>query len=341
MKMFRKAERCKAKLRLGITGPAGSGKTYSALQIAFGIGGRVAVIDTENRSADLYAHLGEYDVCTIEAPYTVQKYLAAINEAESLGYDILIIDSLTHAWAGEGGLLDQQGKIADSGKGNSYTAWRQVTPWHNKLVDAILQSPCHIIATMRSKMEYVLSTNDKGKQEPKKVGMAPVQRDGMEYEFTTVFDLSHNHAAQASKDRTGLFDGQIFTPSTDTGKMLLDWLESGADAPEPTITNDIQGLNTEQVQQTFPGSKPVNNLASDRAAIWNTLTKKMHYSNKEAKDIIIGVTGKKSGKELTAEDVAALQEHIATKLMPPQEDDVEQGELIDDLQGLEEGTANA
>lgn len=335
MKMFRKAERCKAKLRLGITGPAGSGKTYSALQIAFGIGGKVAVIDTESGSADLYAHLGEYDVCTIEAPYTVQKYLAAIKAAEDAKYDVLIIDSLSHAWAGEGGLLDQQGKIADSGKGNSYTAWRQVTPWHNKLVDAILQSPCHIIATMRSKMEYVLSTNDKGKLEPKKVGMAPIQREGMEYEFTVVFDLSQNHVAAATKDRTSLFDGQIFTPSTDTGKMLLDWLESGADAPEPTITNDIQGLNTEQVQQTFPGSKPVNNLASDRAAIWNTLTKELHYTDDEAKAIVTKVTGKNRGKDLTAEDVAALQEYIATKLLPPVppplEDTAEQQSLTEEV----------
>ncbi len=333
MKMFRKAERCKAKLRLGITGPAGSGKTYSALQIAFGIGGKVAVIDTESGSADLYAHLGQYDVCILKSPFTVQKYLAAIKAAEDAKYDVLIIDSLSHAWAGEGGLLDQQGKLADSGKGNSYTAWRQVTPWHNKLVDAILQSPCHIIATMRSKTEYVLSTNDKGKQEPKKVGMAPVQRDGMEYEFTVVFDLSQNHVAAATKDRTSLFDGIVFQPTKDTGKQLLEWLESGSSAQKPITQQDVQ--------KEFTGSKQVNSLAADKVAIWNTLTKKMHYSNKEAKDIIIGVTGKKSGKELTAEDVAALQEHIATKLMPPQEDDVEQGELIDDLQGLEEGTANA
>lgn len=229
---FRKAERKKAKLRLGIVGPAGSGKTYSALLIAKGLGGRVAVIDTENGSADLYANVMEYDVCTLEAPYTVQKYLTAIDEAEKAGYETLIIDSLTHAWAGEGGLLDQQGKIADAGRGNSYTAWRQITPLHNRLVEAMLTSKCHVIATMRSKTEYVLEADDKGRQVPKKVGMAPVQREGMDYEFTTVFDLSLTHNATVSKDRTSLFDGQIFKPDEKTGKALLEWLESGADVPE-------------------------------------------------------------------------------------------------------------
>ena len=229
---FRKAERRKAKLRLGIVGPAGSGKTYSALLIAKGLGGRVAVIDTENGSADLYANVMEYDVCTLEAPYTVQKYLTAIDEAEKAGYETLIIDSLTHAWAGEGGLLDQQGKIADAGRGNSYTAWRQITPLHNRLVEAMLTSKCHVIATMRSKTEYVLEADDKGRQVPKKVGMAPVQREGMDYEFTTVFDLSLTHNATVSKDRTSLFDGQIFKPDEQTGKALLEWLESGADVPE-------------------------------------------------------------------------------------------------------------
>lgn len=230
---FRKAERRKARLRLGLVGPAGSGKTYGALLIAMGLGGKIALIDTENGSGDLYAHLGDYDVCTLDAPYTVQKYLTAIEEAEQAGYSVLIIDSLSHAWAGEGGLLDQQGKIADSGRGNSYTAWRQVTPWHNKLVEAMLTSKCHIIATMRAKTEYVQEKNDKGKTEIRKVGMAPVQRDGMDYEFGVVFDLDVNHNATVSKDRTTLFDGQIFRPSRKTGEALRDWLESGTDSPVP------------------------------------------------------------------------------------------------------------
>jgi len=228
---IRKAVRKKAKLRLGLVAPSGAGKTYSALQIAFGLGGKVGLIDTEHGSGDLYAHLGDYDIINLSAPYTVAKYRDAIKAFEEAGYGVIIIDSLSHAWAGEGGLLDKQGKIADSGRGNSYTAWRTITPEHNGLIEAMLQSPAHIIATMRAKVEYVIEKNERGKDMPRKVGMAPVQRDGMDYEFTVVFDLDANHNATASKDRTGLFDGQWFVPGKQTGEQLLEWLESGQEPP--------------------------------------------------------------------------------------------------------------
>jgi hypothetical protein len=228
---IRKAERKKAKLRLGIAAPSGAGKTYSALLMAFGLGGKIGLIDTEHGSGDLYAHLGEYDVIGIEAPYTVAKYTQAIKAFEDAGYNTIIIDSLSHAWAGDGGLLDKQGKMADRGT-NSFAAWRTITPEHNNLVDAMLRSPAHIIATMRAKQEYVLETNDKGKQQPKKVGMAPVQREGMEYEFTVMLDVDMQHIASASKDRTGLFDGQFFKISKETGKKLLEWLETGVAPPD-------------------------------------------------------------------------------------------------------------
>lgn len=223
---IRKAERKKAKLRLGISAPSGAGKTYSSLLMAFGLGGKVGLIDTEHGSGDLYAHLGDYDIISIEAPYTVTKYQQAIHAFEEAGYSTIIIDSLSHAWAGDGGLLDKQGKMADRGT-NSFAAWRTITPEHNNLVDAMLQSPCHIIATMRAKQEYVLEINDKGKQTPKKVGLAPVQREGMEYEFTVMLDVDMNHIASASKDRTSLFDGQFFKIGKQTGETLLEWLSNG------------------------------------------------------------------------------------------------------------------
>lgn len=236
---IRKAERKKAKLRLGLSGPSGSGKTFSALKLAFGIGGKIGLIDTEHGSGDLYAHLGDYDIIPLEAPYIVGKYLEAIEAFEQAGYNTIIIDSLSHAWAGDGGLLDKQGKAADRLK-NSYTAWREVTPDHNALVDAMLQSPCHIIATMRSKTEYVLEDNSNGKKVPRKVGMAPVQRDGMEYEFTVFLDITHDHTASASKDRTGLFDGQYFKISENTGQTLLQWLDSGTEPPKVETITDAQ-----------------------------------------------------------------------------------------------------
>lgn len=232
--MFRKAERRKAKLRLAITGPAGSGKTYGALLIAQGLGGRIAMIDTENGSGDLYADMCDYDVQRLAAPYSVQKYLEAIHEAEQEGYDVLIIDSLSHAWSGEGGLLDVHSKLTSTSKsGNSYAAWNKITPMQNRLIETMLASNCHIIATMRSKTDYAILQSDRGKTEVRKVGLAPVQRDGVDYEFTIVFDLSMEHTVTVSKDRTSLFDKQVFEISPETGKILSDWLNTGA---EPVVT---------------------------------------------------------------------------------------------------------
>ena len=259
---FRTAERKKAKLRLGLVGPSGSGKTYSSLLIAKGIGGRIALIDTENGSGDLYAgmkDIPQYDISTMSAPYTVEKYLEAIKEAEQAGYSVIIIDSLSHAWAGEGGLLDKQGKIADSGRGNSYTAWRQVTPLHNQLIEKMLTSPCHIIATMRTKVDYVVEADSKGKQVPKKIGLAPIQREGMDYEFTVVFDIDLNHNAQVSKDRTASFDGQIFKPGEETGSTLRAWLDTGSD-----------NIGAEKPITTKPKTAP-KEKTTDREQLINTL----------------------------------------------------------------------
>lgn len=246
---IRKAERRKAKLRLGIAAPSGAGKTYSALLLAFGLGGKVGLIDTEHGSGDLYADLGDYDIISITAPYTAKKYLDAIKEFETEGYTTVIIDSLTHAWAGDGGLLDKQGKAADK-SGNSWQAWRQVTPELNALVDAMLQSPCHIIATMRSKTEYVQEKDEKtGKQVIRKVGMAPVMRDGVEYEFTVFLDVGMDHTATPTKDRTRLFDGTYFKISEKTGKQLLDWLETGAE-PQKLDESQIVDFITAMSEST-------------------------------------------------------------------------------------------
>lgn len=226
---FRKAERKQVKLKIGISAPSGAGKTYSALLIAHGICGNwddIAVIDTENGSAELYSDLGSYSVESITPPFSPEKYINAIKEAEMAGFKVLIIDSLSHAWTGEGGLLDMQDKAVKASKsGNSFTAWREVTPAHNKLVDTILQSDLDIIVTTRAKAEYVV-TDDNGKKGYKKIGLAPVFRDGLEYELTTFFDMTQEHIATASKDRTGLFD-KGFVPSEETGRALNDWRNQG------------------------------------------------------------------------------------------------------------------
>jgi hypothetical protein len=229
--MFRPAERKRAKLRLALCGPSGSGKTYSSILIAKGMGEKIAMIDTEHRSGELYADIATYDVSPLGAPYSPERYIQMIVEAEKQGYDVLIIDSLSHAWSGDGGVLEMVDKATRASKvQNSYTAWRYVTPEHNRLVDAMLKANLHIIATIRSKTDYETSKDSDGKMKVTKLGLAPIQREGMDYEFTTVLDISlEGHVASASKDRTRIFDGKFLVPDEETGKALLHWLNEGVD----------------------------------------------------------------------------------------------------------------
>lgn len=223
-----KAERKKAKIKLGLQGPSGSGKTYSALLLAFGLvedWTKIAVIDTENHSSNLYAHLGGYNVLPLDAPFTPEKFIQAIRLCITAGMEVVIIDSISHEWEGVGGILDTHSQMS----GNSFTAWSKLTPRHNAFVQEILQSPVHILATTRTKQDYVL-VDKNGKMVPEKVGLKGITRDGMDYEFTIVFDLDIKNNATASKDRTGLFFGQPEQKiSTQTGTRIRDWCNSGAD----------------------------------------------------------------------------------------------------------------
>ncbi len=251
---FKKAERKQAKLRLALTGPSGAGKTYSALLMAAGLGKRIAVIDTENHSASLYAGLPgipEFDVIDIEPPYTIDKYLEAITAAVDAKYDVLVIDSISHAWAGEGGLLEKKGALDVRG-GNSYTNWAPVTKEHEKFKAALLHSSIHLMVTMRSKQDYILEVNDKGKSSPRKVGLAPIQRDGMEYEFDMVLDVAMDHNASVSKTRIRDFDGKLFTPTKKTGEALLAWLNEGAVAKDEPVALAIHAPTPSTVPLTPP-----------------------------------------------------------------------------------------
>lgn len=250
MSIFQKAERRKAKLRLALCGPSGSGKTYSALKIAKGMGGKIALIDTENGSGQLYCDIADYDVAEIAPPFSVDKYIGAIKGAEDAGYDVLIIDSLSHAWSKQGGILDEVNK---RGGKNSFTnGWRDATPLHDKFIDAILQSSIHIIVTMRAKTAYEMEKDDKGKIIPVKKGMEPVQRAGLEYEFTVVLDMDNErHTATSGKDRTRLFDGKCFTPDENTGMELMQWLGMGIDQ-QPQYYQGQQQWNGGYQQQVVP-----------------------------------------------------------------------------------------
>ena len=280
--MYRKAERRKAKLRLAITGPAGSGKTYGALLIAQGLGGKIAMIDTENGSGDLYSAVCDYDI-------DPRKYIQAIHDAENEGYNVLIIDSLSHCWISEGGLLDIKEQLALSGKYNSFSAWSKVTPLQNKLIEAMLTSKCHIIATMRSRTDYVQVVNDKGHTEIRKVGLAPVQRDGMDYEFSLVFDLNNEHTVTVSKDRTSLFDGQSFILSPEVGSKLLEWLNSGKDIPDTKELNERKQSIYQEYLALFNGNQ------------------------QETQEAILAVTQGRGSKEWTLDDINALQADLDTR----------------------------
>jgi hypothetical protein len=233
------ASRKQAKIKMALQGPSGSGKTKSALLIAYGLCScweQIAVIDTENRSADLYADLGGYKVLPLQAPFTPERYIEAIGVCINAGMQVIIIDSLSHEWEGIGGVLDIHSHMI----GNSFTNWSKLTPRHNAFVQTMLQANVHVIGTIRSKQEYVLSDKN-GKQVPEKVGLKGIQRDGLDYEFTIAFDLNISLHAKASKDRTQLFFNQPeFILSADTGRRILDWCGRGAGKWEITSKEDMQ-----------------------------------------------------------------------------------------------------
>lgn len=260
---LRKAQRQQAKIKLAMEGVSGSGKTMSALLLASGMAdwSKIAVIDTENHSADLYAHLGEYNVLQLSKPFTPERYIAAIACCEEAGMEVIIIDSITHEWDGSGGILDQHGNMP----GNSFTNWAKMTPRHNAFVQKILDSPCHVISTIRTKQDYVLSEKN-GKMVPEKIGLKGITRDGMDYEFTIVFDLDIRHLAKASKDRTGLFMDQpesIVTP--EFGKKILQWCNSGTSLSR--IKNDILSAGSIDELKTILRNYPEHRKVLEPLAI--------------------------------------------------------------------------
>jgi energy-coupling factor transporter ATP-binding protein EcfA2 len=232
---FQKATKHSAKLRLALAGPAGSGKTYTALSVACALaekyGGRVAVVDTEHGSASKYADLFDFDALELES-FHPQRYIEAIDAATEAGYGVLVIDSLSHAWMGKDGALELVDRAAKrSQTGNSFGAWRDVTPLHNALVEAMIGSDLHLIVTLRSKQDYVQEKDEKGRTSIRKVGMAPVQRDGLEYEFDVYGDLDQDNNLMVGKTRCPSLAGQVIVkPGKQLATTLDKWLQ-GAPAP--------------------------------------------------------------------------------------------------------------
>lgn len=245
---LKKATRKAVKLRLNLSAPSGAGKTYSALKLAKGLVGdweKIAVIDTENGSASLYSHLGDFNTIDLLPPFTPEKYIEAIQLCEKSGIEVIIIDSSTHEWTT---LLEENELLAQSKfRGNTWSAWSQTTPRHDRFLRAVLNSSCHVITCTRSKMETVMGDDKK----VKKVGLKDLQREGWEYELTVSLTIDRDtHFAISSKDRTNLFEGKNpFLITEETGALIADWCNSGvseiaAAVNEMEVTANIEDLKS-------------------------------------------------------------------------------------------------
>jgi hypothetical protein len=237
MVQIRKARRSATKLRLLVEGPSGSGKTYGGLTVAKGLGCKhVIVIDTEQGSSDLYDSILPFDVIDLSPPFTPEKYVEAIEAAEDAGADCILIDSISHEWNGKGGCLELVDEIARAKfKGNTWSAYSEITPRHRAFIDRMLRSSAHIIATTRSKTETA-QVNEGGRTRVVKLGMKAETRDGVEYEFTTCLSLVHDgHFAVASKDRTGLFSGDPKPITVETGRRIAEWLSGGTSVEDQAV----------------------------------------------------------------------------------------------------------
>ena len=307
---FVQATKKQSRLRLALIGPSGSGKTFSSLAIAAGLlspKGKIAVIDSEKGSASKYADKFPFDRLELES-FSPELYVRAIHEAEEAGYEVLIIDSLSHAWMGKDGALEQVDKYAARSQSrNSFGAWREVTPMHNALIDAMIQSRCHIIATMRTKTEWVIEENERGKKAPRKIGMAPVQRDGMEYEFDVVGDLDLDNTFIVSKTRCSELTGQVIKkPGAQLGKLLAKWLGAGTAALAPATSTSTEKM----APAPAPSSAPKAGLGSKIAGWFG--------GKKEEKPAV----------STTPEQGAALETALAAAVQPAREPGSDDGEQV-------------
>ena len=267
---FSKAERSQLYLRCALFGPSGSGKSFTALRMAKGIADKMgvhfAVIDTESRSASKYADRFQFDVDNLDKK-TVDNYIASMNEAEKAGYKVLVIDSLSHAWRE---LTEEVDRITQASTSkNSVLSWAKVSPKQKRLVSAILSFPGHIIVTMRSKTEWIIGEGKNGKTAPEKLGLAPEQGKGIEYEFDLLVELNQRHEAVVTKDRTGKFqDETIEKPGEEFGISLYEWLTSGKqEIQPPTVVETPAKPHKEVSAQDKPMKEQGDGIIKEIGAI--------------------------------------------------------------------------
>lgn len=300
---LKKAQRKRVKLKIGISAPSGGGKTASSLIMAYGlvkyehpewsdeeVWSKIAIIDTENGSGELYSgstigqtKIGEYNAIEITPPFDPSKFIEAAKVCKEAGMEVCIADSMSAFWQGQGGLLEKQGNVAKR-YNNSYTAWREVTPEYNKMIDAILQTDMHMICTVRSKTDYAQNKDEKGKTVIQKVGMAPVIRDGFEYELSLFLDLDVDHQAYVSKDRTGVLDGKYFVVTPEIGKMLVEWLDGAKPADEkPHVVHEREVEDTVSLESVIEDIRyRINQMSEagiDKAKISETIKSVCGFAN--------------------------------------------------------------
>lgn len=304
---LRTAERKQAKLRIGLSAPSGAGKTYSALLMALGLASspeKIVIIDTEAGSGELYSHLGGYNVLPLEAPFSPERYIEAVKACEDAGMEVIIIDSTSHEWEGKGGCLELNELIAQAKfRGNTWSAWSETGSRHQKFIQAILTSKCHIITATRNKTETVMTEDKK----VKKVGTKEIQRDGFEYELTVNFNIDRDtHKAMPSKDRTELFEGKDpFTITKETGKMLLDWANSGtvAVASLTPATSKVAEVKTE-------ASKPQGLTGFTKEDLTTYIT--TNFPEVARKDMPVFIL-EKTGLDVKGKDYTAIIEALKSK----------------------------
>jgi hypothetical protein len=234
---FSHASKEQAKARIALTGPSGSGKTYTALVVGTELGKRVALIDTERGSASKYADKFNFDTLQL-ATFEPNALVDALAVAAHDGYDVMIVDSFSHFWSGAGGMLEQVDHAAKRSGSGSFAGWREARPMERAMLDALLAYPGHVITTMRTKTEYVVETDDRGRKVPRKVGLRPEQRDGIEYEFDIVGDLDYEHTLVLSKSRAEPLSGLVIRkPDARFAESIMDWLNAGV--PAPTVHDYI------------------------------------------------------------------------------------------------------
>jgi hypothetical protein len=235
---FSRASKEQAKARIALTGPTGSGKTYTALVAATGLGERVAVIDTERGSASKYADEFTFDTLQLTS-FEPSALVEALAVAAHAGYDVLVVDSFSHFWSGAGGMLEQVDNAAKrTGGGNSFAGWKEARPMERAMIDALLAYPGHVIVTMRTKTEYVVDSDERGRKVPRKVGLKPEQRDGIEYEFDIVGDMDQENTLVVSKSRAKSLSGMVIRkPDSRFAESVLEWLDAGR--PAPTVQDYV------------------------------------------------------------------------------------------------------